>query len=99
MVQMAAAPIHLPFLLLQMIMPLPPDTRRGPLAYVLCLSLPLESIPFFFLLLSLLLVMISLVIFSSPSVLCVCAASPASHVHFILQIFTARLCVVVQFLF
>ena len=36
--------------------------------------------------------MISLVIFSSPSLFCVCAAYPASHVHFILQIFTARLC-------
>jgi hypothetical protein len=35
-----------------------------------------------------------------PSLFCVTLpASPVSHVHFILRIFTARLCVVLQFLF
>jgi len=43
MAQTAAAPIPLLFLLLQMIMPLPPDTHKGPVVYVLCLSLSLES--------------------------------------------------------
>ena len=47
MAQTAAAPIHLPFPLLQMIMPLPPDTRRGPIVYVLCLSYLLSRTLFF----------------------------------------------------
>ena len=95
MAQTSTVPTHLPFPLLQTIM-LPPDTRRGPVVYVLCRSLSLESYLFFSPLLFLLLVMISLVIFFLHP----CFASvlpPASHVHFILQIFTARLCVVIQF--
>lgn len=49
MAQTAAAPIHLPFLLLQMIMPLPLDTRRGPFVCVPCRSLSLWSYLFFLL--------------------------------------------------
>jgi hypothetical protein len=48
MAQTAAVHIHLPFLLLQMIIPLLPDTRRGPIVYILCLSSSLESYLFFF---------------------------------------------------
>lgn len=71
MAQTAAAPILLPFLPPQAIMPLLPDTRRGPVVYDLCLSLSLESYLFSsFFLLSLLLVMISLVIFSPVLRLC-----------------------------
>lgn len=97
MAQTAAAPILLPFLPPQAIMPLPPDTRRGPVVYDLCLSLSLESYLFF----SSLFFVVPVTSDDILGDLFSCFASvlplPLLMCIFILQIFTARLCVVLKF--